>query len=640
MQNSFTTLCSCLAAIPLAALLSGCAMTDTASPTASVASAIKGNVHGGQQPVVGAHVYLLAANTTGYGAASVSLLSSAATGLSDSIGAYVLTKSDGSFSITSDYTCTSGTQVYLYALGGNPGAGPNAAAGFLAALGQCPASGSFVSTVPFIYMNEVSTVAAAYAMSGFATDALHVSSSNSTLGQTGIAIAFANAANLAGIGTGTALSATPTGNGLVTQTTINTVANILATCVNSTGPTSTPCSILFANTYPSGFNGAEDTATAAIYIAHNPGAHVGTLFALATPAQAFAPGLSSQPNDFTIGVVYSATATTGGGLNAPSFLSIDKFGDVWVANTGNNSISELTGNGLPLSPPTGFVSPQTFIPTGIAIDANQNAWVADAGVSNLTEFSTVGVPTVPSFTGGGLASPQNVSIFGTSAIWVANFGNTSIPGNVSLFNASGVAQSPATGFTGIGGISVPVAVAVDQFGQAWVANKGTSGTGSVSKLKSDGTALSPTTGYTGGGVNFPSSVAIDFYSNVWVTNYNGNSITELQNTGVPKSPSNGYIGGGLNNPTGIAIDGAGIAWIANSGNNSVSKFGEGPALSPNSGYATPLLTFPQAIAVDGAGSVWVANGGANSVTQLIGLATPVATPLSTATQTGTVGSRP
>lgn len=120
---------------------------------------------------MGAHIYLLAANTTGYGNPSVSLLNATATGLSDSVGAYVTTGSDGGFTITGDYTCTPRTQIYVYALGGNPGAGINSAAGFLAALGQCPAAGNFLAATPFIWVNEVSTVAAAYAMSGFATDA-------------------------------------------------------------------------------------------------------------------------------------------------------------------------------------------------------------------------------------------------------------------------------------------------------------------------------------------------------------------------------------------------------------------------------------------------------------------------------------
>jgi PKD repeat protein len=102
--------------------------TVAAAPLADVA--LTGVVYGGQLPMVGAHVYLLAANTTGYGGsdiaasssnASVSLLSAAETGSSDSVGAYVVTGSNGGFSLTGDYSCVSGQQLYLYAWVGTLG---------------------------------------------------------------------------------------------------------------------------------------------------------------------------------------------------------------------------------------------------------------------------------------------------------------------------------------------------------------------------------------------------------------------------------------------------------------------------------------------------------------------------------------
>ncbi len=283
---------------------------------------MNGSVYGGQQPIVGAHIYLFAANTTGYGQASVSLLNAAATGQSDSIGAYVTSNAQGSFTITGDYTCTPNAQVYLYALGGNPGAGLNSAAGLLAILGSCPTSGSFsFATVPFINVNEVTTVAAAYAMAGFATDATHVSSSGTPLAQTGIANAFANAANLVDISTGTALITTPAGNGNVPNTLINTLANVLATCIDSIGPASPTCSTLFSNTLSNGTSGTSptDTATAAINIAHNPIAAVSALFALqAAVGSPFLPDLGTAPTDFTLFVRYNFT----GGRNSQSFLTI------------------------------------------------------------------------------------------------------------------------------------------------------------------------------------------------------------------------------------------------------------------------------------------------------------------------------
>src|ERR1035441_8756741 len=163
---------------------------------------------------------------------------------------YVTTDANGNFTITGDYSCAAGQQVYLYALGGTQGGIANPAAGLLAALGNCPGTAgttndSFSSGL-FLVVNEVSTVATAYAFAGFATDATHVSSSGTALAQTGVANAFANAANLETLGTGVALATTPAGNGTVPQTTINTVANILASCVNTTGATSSPCVTILA----------------------------------------------------------------------------------------------------------------------------------------------------------------------------------------------------------------------------------------------------------------------------------------------------------------------------------------------------------------------------------------------------------
>lgn len=161
--------------------------------TAVVGAHFTGVVHGGQQPIVGAEIFLFAANTTGYGGnglaasasnASISLLKSASNTTQDTNSSdatyndyYVTTGTGGSFAITGDYTCIPGQQVYLYAQGGNPtypSGSANSAIGLLAALGSCPSGDSFPSTT-YVMVNEVSTIATAYALAGFATDALHVS---------------------------------------------------------------------------------------------------------------------------------------------------------------------------------------------------------------------------------------------------------------------------------------------------------------------------------------------------------------------------------------------------------------------------------------------------------------------------------
>jgi hypothetical protein len=285
-----------------------------------------GVVHGGQQPIVGAKIFLLAANTTGYGGngiaasasnASISLLKSAANTTQDTNSSdptyndyYVTTGTGGSFAITSDYTCISGQQVYIYALGGNPTyptGSVNSAIGLLAALGPCPSTDSFPSTT-YVVVNEVSTIATAYAFAGFATDALHVSSSGTALAQTGIANAFANVANLETLSTGNALATTPAGNGTVPQANINTLADILAACVNTSSPSSSGCSTLFTNAMSAGSTGttATDTATAAINTAHYPGTTLAALYALSTAT--LRSRRHSRPNPTTSPSVLTSAA--------------------------------------------------------------------------------------------------------------------------------------------------------------------------------------------------------------------------------------------------------------------------------------------------------------------------------------------
>jgi hypothetical protein len=252
------------------------------------------------------------------------------TGNSDSVGAYVATTSNGSFTMPAGYACSAGTQFYLYALGGTSGSSTNAASWLLAAVRNCPNAGSFFT------VNEATTIAAAYAFAGFALDATHVSSSGTALAQLGIANAFANAANLASPSAGAALATTPAGNGTAPQAEINSLANILANCVHSAS-----CATLFATATSDGTSaGAHpaETATAAINIAHHPEANIAGLYALASLSNVFVPALGAVPNDLTI-----ALNLPGGGLQSPNGIAIDGYGAVWIANESNSypSVSNL-----------------------------------------------------------------------------------------------------------------------------------------------------------------------------------------------------------------------------------------------------------------------------------------------------------
>src|SRR5580698_1970006 len=320
---SFSSAASLLG-VAFALGLTGCSANfgDTTNTSAQTAVHIKGVVHGGQQPLNGAHIYMYAASTAAYGGsgilasssnASTSLLTSATGNPADGNGNfYVITDEAGNFDINGAYACTPNTQVYLYSVGGDPQvngigtpSGANQAATLMAVVGNCASatpSGAFPG-VTFVAMNEISTAVTAFALAGFSTDPLHIGAPSAVSGHglsgTGLANAFNTVLNIVNQASGLPNPTFPLNSkAVVPVNTINTVADILAACVNSSGTSSSGCGTLFTNTTYG--TKPTDTATAAFNIAQHPGSNIPALFNLVTSTSPFQSTLSSA-NDFSLG---------------------------------------------------------------------------------------------------------------------------------------------------------------------------------------------------------------------------------------------------------------------------------------------------------------------------------------------------
>jgi streptogramin lyase len=603
-------------------LMLGCTL-PVASPTSPAQGlAIRGSVHGGQQPVAGAHVYLFAANTTGYGSASVSLLNSASTGNSDSTGAYVLTGSDGSFSISGDYSCSPNTQVYLYASGGNPGAGANSHDGFLAVLGNCPNSDNFATATPSIAMNEVTTVAAAYAIAGYATDATHVSSSGTALAQTGIGNAFANAANLVDISTGTARTTTLGGNGTVPTATIYTLANILAACVNTadqTFPPNFPSSACYslitsASSQGNGRGGyAADTATAAINIAHYPADRVSTYYNLPNGNTAFGGGLTTQPSDFTLTLVFS-----GGGISAARHLAVDGAGNVWVSDY-SALVEKLSPLGAFLSGSGGYTDSSLNGPAGMAIDASGNGWVVNSGGGNstVTGFSST---NGAEFANPSLSAFGQYMAFDTSGnLWAPN-SRSSNDGVLAEITGGSVAHTYNIA-------NQPSSIVIDPSNNLWIGNINN---GKVSKV-SGGSVQSPSPYSMNFGSAIPEELALDSSGDIWALGSDA-SISAISSSGTVFTNAPYNTGTGLSGEA-IALDGANTIYTLNELFNfmnfsftyQLSQFTYSSGALTAVGSFVPPGDQVYDLAVDGSGNLWVA--AEDQVDEIVGLATPVVTPV-------------
>jgi hypothetical protein len=587
--------------------------TGTPTPTPTTAAAtLKGTVLGGTHPISGATVTLYQAGESGYGSAGIEL-------------GTATSSSDGQFSL--GFTPPSiPSVIYLVAAGGDAGAGNNAASVLVTVV---PPSRKNVAALAIV-IDELSTIGSVTALAQFIDPANPQSIGAPSRDTMGLEIGAATAAgNLFDPAAGTAPGPTLPSGASVPVAKLNTLANMLAACVVSSGPSSSACSGLFAAATPPGAGPPATTLAAALDIALNPANNVAGLFDLAAASTTYAPVLSAPPDDWTVAINY-----TGSALDEPTTAALDKNGNVWVSNYAP-AVVELDPTGHTVSPAGGFTGGGLEESFAIAVDGADDLWVTNeqspasvnSGLGTITKLQPDGtiVSGATGFFGGGLDFPLAVGIDLNGDVWTANFGNSSI----TKLDSKGDALSPPGGFTG-GGLNFPVGVAIDASGNAWIANHSNN---SVSEFASNGTPRSGSGGFTGGGLDLPAAIAIDAGGNVWVANSGGASVTELDSSGAPLSPAGGYGGGGLDTPGGIAIDGAGSVWVTNFHGDSLSAVAgasaakPGTPLSPSTGFSDASLSEPYAPAIDSAGNVWTANFGNNSVTEFLGLAVPISTPL-------------
>jgi len=446
-----------------------------------------------------------------------------------------------------------------------------------------------------------------------------------------MANAFANAGNMVSVATGTALATTPGGNGTVPQSLIDTLANILANCVSTNSPSSTACNALLTKALASGATGATptDTATAAINIAHYPGNAIATLFSAAAGGP-FTPVLSTKPNDFTVGLVF-----TGGGIASGKHdVRIDGSGNAWLTSS-NNTINQFSPLGVALSPSTGFTGGGMVSPYGLAIDLQGNVWVSNYPSAPISEFTSKGVPITSStgYVGGGLALTTGIAVDGNDNVWVADDTDA-----VTELNPAGGFLSGSTGYVFPGSnLSSDVSLAIDSSENVWVADNA----GSVTKISSAGALLSPPSGYSSPGLSGIQCVAIDNAQNAWVSGGFGTGVAKFSNAGVTLSPTGGFTLGSNSQLFAIAIDGLSNVWITDQGGSSLGELSNaGVQLSPTTGYkGGNISSGSSGIAIDGSGDVWLGGGSAN-VTELIGAAAPVVTPTVEGVTTLSLGARP
>jgi streptogramin lyase len=556
---------------------------------------------------------------------------------------------------------TTGTAIY----------GVNSAIANMAVVGLCPGvPGEFTGMVKFVYMNEVSTIAAAYGFAPFGSGPFNVGASSTNL--LGMQNAAINAGQLYDI-TGSSLSTTQDGeghiarqhtpapngytsNGNVPQALLDSLGDIISSCVDSLGNTFPQCTTLFTYATANGKTTGTlptDTATAAFNIAHYPAGvdspnFMSKLYQLQSSGVVpFTPNLTTQPNDFSVAIQYPQSLNAH--MGNPESIAVDGSGNVFFSNQSTGYITKFTATGFPSfnynsgSTP-GYLS---IDPTGSpTTPANNNIWFGEInGNSAIDELSNAGSLTASSS-----------STFSTvSANAIDSSGNFYFISATPTFNVDEFTKTfgaaPSSPFSG-SGTCIPSGVtydhmAVDASQQLWVSDEHG---GVVCRFSTVGGVFKNFPVNVG---NYPEAISIDSNAAAWVSVQNSNQVDKITiqngngNVNVTTLTSN-TTGATFSEPFSSTVDGLGNIWVTNRTGNSIAELtNAGVAISPIKNYE-PIsfalnnsLNDPLNVAIDGSGDVWISNYGGQAVVEMIGAAAPVQTPLSYATgSTIGLGARP
>ena len=163
-----------------------------------------------------------------------------------------------------------------------------------------------------------------------------------------------------------------------------------------------------------------------------------------------------------------AIATVAGlRLNDPEYVAVDSLGSLYVADTGNNRVLKITASGL--------VSTlmQTLQPSAIAVDSTGAVYVSDA--QRVSKITPTGALTIVL---DGLTSPRGLVITDAGDLIIADTGVNVIRRLSATGVLSTIAGTGAAGFSGDGQaassaqLNAPSDLVADLTGTIWVADSG------------------------------------------------------------------------------------------------------------------------------------------------------------------------
>jgi len=340
----------------------------------------------------------------------------------------------------------------------------------------------------------------------------------------------------------------------------------------------------------------------------------------------------------------------------PSSVAVDSGGNIYVADTVNCTIREVTpvGNNWVVTTLAGMMgctgtndgtgsAARFYLPNGVAVDTNGNLYVADSGNHTIRELTPVGtnwmVTTLAGLAGsagtndgtGNAArfnGPGGVAVDSAGNVYVSDTGNHTI--RTMTPTGTNWVVTTLAGLPGVSGnangtgntarFAFPFGLAVATNGNLYVADSDNS---AVRKVTPGGVVTTLATGFNG-----PYGVTVDSATNVYVAATYYHAIGKVTPAGAVTVLAGSAGNPGTNDgtgtaarfayPCGVAVDSTGNVYVADTGNNTIRKVTSAGVVTTLAGLAVNAgstdgtgsaaqFNFPFRLAVDTNGNVYVSD---------------------------------
>src|SRR5271165_2083881 len=356
-----------------------------------------------------------------------------------------------------------------------------------------------------------------------------------------------------------------------------------------------------------------------------------------------APGIATVAGGGSIVPSTAASPATSAMLNGPAGVAVDAAGNLYIADSGSDVVEEVSaatgqivvvagvGNIVPSTTASPATSAMLNDPAGVAVDGAGNLYIADSGNDVVEEVSAAtgqivvvagGGSIVPSTTASPATSallngPAGVAVDVAGNLYIADSGNglveevSTTTGQIVAAAGGGTTEPGTAAIASANSkLGEPRSVAVDRAGDLYIADTGnnqidrlSTATGMIKVVAGGGGTIpgSNTIPATNASLSAPNSLVVDVADNLYIAD-SGHALIEKWNA---VTNSIAAVGGGggtvpstlaipannafLNIPMGIAVDRAGNIYIVDNGNSRIEKMGSSTTL-PATAVASTSIT--------------------------------------------------